>query len=81
MRPSNEVSASTNFNRVLSPSDQLTIAHQLQAIRRHEDQFRAYAAENWPPDQRRFLTRLVNLNRQARFEIWRTLNISNEVLP
>jgi len=80
MRPSNEVTISTNFNRVLSPSDQLTIAAHLQSLRRYEDNLRTLAAA-WPIPQRRQLLRYVNQNRRTRFSIWAALDISTEVMP
>lgn len=67
--------------RILSPADQLAIAHQLQTIRKHEDQFRAYAEENWGKDERKFIRRLININRKSRLEIWRILNITSEACP
>ncbi len=80
MRPSNKVTTSTNFDRILSPSDQLAIATHLQALRRYEDNLRACAAA-WPTSQRRQLLRFVNQNRSARFSIWAALDIPAEVLP
>ena len=78
--PASKRTSTTNFNRVLSPSDQLTIAAHLQALRRYEDNLRTLAAA-WPIPQRRQLLRYVNQNRRTRFSIWAALDIPTEVLP
>lgn len=78
--PASKPTSTTRFNRVLSPSDQLTIAAHLQSLRRYEDNLRTLAAA-WPAHQRRQLLRYVNQNRSARFSIWAALDIPAEVLP
>jgi len=78
--PASKPTSTTHLNRVLSPSDQLTIAAHLQALRRQEDNLRTLAAA-WPIPQRRQLLRYVNQNRRTRLNIWATLDISTAVLP
>ena len=80
MPASNRTTSTTHLNRVLTPSDQLTIAAHLQALRRHEDNLRTLATA-WPAHQRRQLLRYVNQNRRTRFSIWAALDIPTEVLP
>ena len=78
--PGSKRTSTTHLNRVLSPSDQLTIAAYLQSLRRYEDNLRTLAVA-WPASQRRQLLRYVNQNRVTRFNIWAVLDIPTEVLP